>query len=164
MAALPADARAEPLDTVRSEEMAEPDTQPKQLGSAITNALTLLATFVGVAMVHEGSIAQIVTVTVFVVVFLLATALFHRLGGSTGSAESPHPLWVSGVLSGAVGGGLALGLEWILEYAERVGIGLTIVLAVAAAYLMSGWQQRWRERVLYRSSLQTDHDGPRANG
>ena len=144
--------------------MAEPGSQSKQQGSAMSNAMTLLGAFVGVAMVHEVSIAQVVTVTVFVVVFLLATMLFHRLGGSTGWAESPYPRWVSGVLSGAVGGGLALGLEWILEYAERVGIGLTIVLAVAAAYLMSGWQQRWRERVLYRSSLQTDHDGTGANG
>ena len=87
--------------------MAEPGIQSKQLGSAISNAVTLLGAFVCVAMVHEVSIAQVVTVTVFVVVFLLATMLFHRLGGSTGWAESPYPRWVSGVLSGAVGGGLA---------------------------------------------------------
>ena len=116
---------------------------------------------VAVTTMGESTFHQLAVVVSFVVVFFLAKALFERLGNVSSVGGGTFPRLVNFAATSGIGIAMLFGLDWIMEYVGRVGVGVAMVLGILASYLAVAWQQRWQERRLYRETLSSPSQGER---
>lgn len=109
----------------------------------------------------DATFHQFAALVSFVVVFFLAKTLFERLGNMPGANVGAFPRLVNVAVSVGIGITMLFGLEWLIEYAGRIGVGVAMGFGTVAAYLAVAWRQRWHERRIYRASLKPmpDVDG-----
>ena len=108
---------------------------------------------VAIAIMGESTFHQLAVVISFVVTFFLAKALFERLGNVSNVGGGTFPKLVNFAATSGIGIAMLFGLDWIMEYVGRIGVGVAMVLGILASYLAVAWQQRWHERRLYREIL-----------
>ena len=101
----------------------------------------------------DSAFHQIAALISFVVVFFLAKTLFERLGNVSGPAAGAFPKLVNSAVTFAIGITMLFGLDWIIEYVGRIGVGVAMVFGALAAYLAVAWRQRWHERRTHRENL-----------
>ena len=116
-------------------------------------ALLLGLVVVAVTIMADSTFHQLAALISFVVVFFLAKTLFERLGNVPGPAVGTFPKFVNSAVTFAIGIAMLFGLDWIIEYAGRIGVGVAMVFGFLAAYLAVAWRQRWYERRIYRQNL-----------
>lgn len=115
---------------------------------------------VAMAIMGESTFHQLAVVVSFVVAFFLAKALFERLGNVSNGGGAFARL-VNFAATSGIGIAMLFGLDWIMEYVGRVGVGVAMVLGFLASYMAVAWQQRWQERRLYRETLSSPSQGER---
>ena len=116
---------------------------------------------IAITIMDESTFYQLAVAISFVVVFFLAKALFERLGNVSNVGGGTFPRLVNFATTSGFGIAMLFGLDWIMEYAGRIGSGIAMAFGVLAAYLAVAWQQRWRERRLYRETLPWPPQGER---
>ena len=116
---------------------------------------------VAITIMSESTFHQLAVVVSFVVVFFLAKALFERLGNVSNVGGGTFPRLVNFAATSGIGIAMLFGMDWIMEYVGRIGVGVAMLLGILAAYLAVAWQQRWQERRLYRETLSWPSQGER---
>lgn len=138
--------------------MAESAPDTGRRNASIHTALEAIGLLLGLVVVAltimaDSTFHQLAALISFVAVFFLAKTLFERLGNVSGPAVGAFPRLVNSAVTFAIGIAMLFGLDWIIEYAGRIGVGVAMVFGILAAYLAVAWRQRWHERRIYRDTL-----------
>lgn len=137
--------------------MAESAPDTARRNASIHGALEalglLLGLVVALTIMADSTFHQLAALISFVVVFFLAKMLFERLGNVSGPAVGAFPRLVNSAVTFAIGITMLFGLDWIIEYVGRIGVGVAMVFGILAAYLAVAWRQRWNERRTHRENL-----------
>ncbi|MYF27618.1 MAG: hypothetical protein F4029_17995 [Gammaproteobacteria bacterium] len=153
---------AAPLASGRETAESSPNASPGKaaIHAALeTFVLVLGLIVVAITIMGESTFHQLAVVISFVVVFFLGKALFERLGNVSNVGGGTFPRLVNFAATSGIGIAMLFGLDWIMEYVGRIGVGVAMVLGILAAYLAVAWQQRWHERRLYRETLSSPSQG-----